>query len=110
MPQRFRHLQYDERCRIHAWHQREASVSAIAAQLRCRKFTVRRELRCNASPSGYCHRQAQQLPQQCRHKAVTGAPRLHQRPGAARSAAVRREPPVLDSSLSASRHSNATLP
>ncbi len=59
MPQQFCHLQYDERCQIHAWHQQGFSVTAITAQLQRRKSTVCRELQRNAEPSGYYHDQAQ---------------------------------------------------
>ncbi len=73
MPRTFRHLQYDERCQIHALHQWGASVSAIAAQLKRHKSTVSRELRRNTGPSGYHHQQAQQLAQERRVQAGSGS-------------------------------------
>ncbi len=79
MPQRFRDLQFDERCQIQALHQPGLSVTAITAQLQRHKSTICRELRRSAGPSGYHREQAQQLARERRHRAVTG-PRKFQPP------------------------------
>ncbi len=58
MPKGYRHVQYDERSRIHALRERCLLLGTIAAQLRRSESTVSRALRRNAGEDGYCHQGA----------------------------------------------------